>query len=111
MADRVCRIIAAASPVPSTMDGSSMVCMERWKSTNGLSYPDAGNQPRFTDTSRISMIPSQKFGTESPDSATMFAIQSAHVPLRTAETIPIGIPISSAQIIDMTASCSVTGSF
>ncbi len=39
-----------------------------------------GSQPSFTETSRISMIPSQKFGTDRPDRAMMLASQSIQVP-------------------------------
>ena len=57
------------------------------------------------------MMPSQKCGTESPESARRLAAASTTVPLRTAETMPAGMPIRSAMAIEQTASSMVTGSF
>ena len=57
------------------------------------------------------MMPSQKLGMDMPDSAAMLAPISTGLPLRTAATMPIGMPTSSAKSMAMAASCSVTGSF
>ena len=57
------------------------------------------------------MMPSQKCGTESPESARRLAATSTMVPFRTAETMPAGMPIRSAMAIEQTASSMVTGSF
>ena len=60
----------AATEVPSTNAG--MIIRRRFSigsSKNGT-YPEAGSSPRCTETSRISISPSQKCGTESPMSAS-----------------------------------------
>jgi hypothetical protein len=57
------------------------------------------------------MMPSQKCGTESPDSATRLAATSTGVPFFAAETMPAGMPITSAISIEPSASSTVTGSF
>ncbi len=56
-------------------------------------------------------MPSQKFGTDRPQSATPLASPSIQVPGRTAERIPIGTPMTRATSIARQASSSVTGSF
>src|SRR5258705_232980 len=56
------------------------------------------------------MMPSQKWGTESPESARRLAAASTTVPLRTAETMPAGMPIRSAMAIEQTASSAVAAS-
>ena len=58
----------------------------------------------------MSMIPSQKWGTESPESATRLAVASITVPRREAEITPAGMPIASAMSIEPMASSTVTGS-
>ena len=59
----------------------------------------------------MSMMPSQKCGTESPESAKKLATTSTAVPLRAAETMPAGMPMTSAMSIEQSASSTVTGSF
>jgi hypothetical protein len=80
----------------------------------GLSHsetkPDAGSQWRRTDSSRISMMPSQKLGTESPQSETALASRSHTVLRRTAENTPAGIAMARATSRDRPASSSVIGS-
>jgi len=39
----------------------------------GLTKPDAGNSPNVTENSRISRIPSQKFGIDRPYNAVIVA--------------------------------------
>ncbi len=56
-------------------------------------------------------MPSQKCGTESPESAKKLAVTSTTVPLRVAERIPAGMPITSAISMEQSASSTVTGSF
>ena len=56
-------------------------------------------------------MPSQKFGVDRPQSAKALAPKSQAVPWRTADTMPAGMPISSAISIASTASSMVTGSF
>src|SRR5215469_2236122 len=57
------------------------------------------------------MMPSQKWGTESPDSARTLAAAAAGVRGLTAAMAPAGMPISSAMPIEQRASSRVTGSF
>src|SRR5262245_17512592 len=57
------------------------------------------------------MMPSQKCGTDSPESATALAATSTAVPLRAAESTPAGMPMTRAMSIEQTASSTVTGSF
>ena len=65
---RVWRMSTAARVVPSTKAGMSM----RVRLPTGFSTkdtkPEAGNHPRRTEKNRMSMIPSQKLGTERPQS-------------------------------------------
>ena len=56
------------------------------------------------------MMPSQKWGTERPESATALAATSMAVPRRTADSTPVGMPISNATSMEQTASSTVTGS-
>ena len=53
------------------------------------------------------MIPSQKLGTERPQSATKDAAKSTGPLRRTAETMPAGIAISSDITMAADASCRV----
>ena len=73
MALRVCRIRMAAIALPNTKAGMMEVASDCRQSTDSGTYPDGGSQPNCTDTSNISMIPSQKFGVDSPASPTKFA--------------------------------------
>jgi hypothetical protein len=96
--------------VPSTIDGRTIVVRLRPRSSQGGTYPDAGSQPSRTEKSRISMMPSQKCGTDRPESARALAARSSGVPRRTAETTPVGMPSTSATSIEASASSIVTGS-
>ncbi len=57
------------------------------------------------------MIPSQKFGVDSPPSPIRLAAWSHQVPRLTADSTPAGTPISRAKANAIAPSCSVTGSF
>src|SRR5207244_12277836 len=85
---RVWRISTAASAVPSTNAGMIM----RRRLPDGLSQndtkPEAGSQPSRTEKNRISMIPSQKLGTETPQSDAPLASRSQAVLRRTAASTP-----------------------
>src|SRR2546426_7153221 len=87
---RVWRIRTAARAVPSTNAGMSMRC----RLASGLSQsgtnPDAGSQPSRTEKNRISMIPSQKLGTDTPQSDALLARTSQNVLRRTAASTPAG---------------------
>ncbi len=95
----------------STSDGISIVLIDSQKSSEGDTYPEAGNSFHWTDTTMMRMMPSQKLGMDMPDNAAMLAPISTGLPLRTAAMMPMGMPTSSAKNIAMAASCSVTGSF
>ena len=110
MAPRVWRIMMPPTPVPSTKDGSAIVARFRRRSSHGDTYPDAGSQPRWTANSKMSMMPSQKCGTESPESARTLAATATGRPCLTAAMIPAGMPIRSAIAMEQTASSTVTGS-
>src|SRR5262250_569024 len=56
------------------------------------------------------MMPSQKCGTDRPESAARLARKSTGVPLRVAERTPAGRPSRSATSIEPKASSMVTGS-
>src|SRR5437773_6786099 len=108
---RVWRISTAASAVPSTNAGMIM----RRRLPDGLSQndtkPEAGSQPSRTEKNRISMIPSQKLGTETPQSDAPLASRSQAVLRRTAASTPAGIARASAMSTERQASSTVIGSF
>jgi hypothetical protein len=58
--------------------------------------PEAGSHRRALANNRISRIPSQKLGNETPARATPVAARSIHVFARTAETTPRGIAARTA---------------
>ena len=70
---RVWRIRTAARAAPSTTAGIS----RRWVFAQGSwrngTKPEAGSHRSRTETSRISMIPSQKFGIDTPQRDTLLA--------------------------------------
>src|SRR5437870_777490 len=72
--------------------------------------PDAGSHPSRTETSRISMIPSQKFGIDTPQSETALAATSHGVFRRTAASTPAGIASDNATRSARHASSTVIGS-
>src|SRR2546426_10960973 len=104
-------ISAAASAVPSTNAGMIM----RRRLPDGLSQNDTkregGSQPSRTEKNRISMIPSQKLGTETPQSDAPLASRSQAVLRRTAASTPAGIARASAMSTERQASSTVIGSF
>src|SRR5690242_10153713 len=107
---RVWRISTAARPAPSTKAG--MTIRSRFES--GFSQigtkPEAGSQCKRTDSRRISMMPSQKLGTESPHSETALTRKSHAELRRTAEKTPAGIAMASATSSERHASSMVIGS-
>src|SRR5712664_1460449 len=107
---RVWRISTAASPAPSTNAGISMRRRLAPRSSHGGTKPEAGSQWSRTDRSRISMCPSQKLGTERPQSETALTRKSHTVLRRTAEKTPAGIAMPSATRSDRPASSIVIGS-
>ncbi len=50
-----------------------MVLMLSQRSSLGGTKPEAGSSCQRTETSMMSMMPSQKFGIDRPDSATTLA--------------------------------------
>ncbi len=73
MALRVWRMSTAAMALPSTNAGMIIDARLALRSSKGLTYPDAGSQPSVTEKRRISMMPSQKLGVDSPHSAKTLA--------------------------------------
>jgi hypothetical protein len=61
-------------------------------------------------TTRISMMPSQKLGTDRPSSAPMLASHSVQEPRRTAASTPAPTPNRMATSRLSSASSRVTGS-
>ena len=108
---RVWRIRTAASAVPSTKAGMTM----RRRLSSGLSQigtnPEAGSQPSCTEKNRISMIPSQKFGIDTPPRDAPLASMSQSVLRRTAARTPAGMAMPTAMTSARNASSIVIGSF
>ena len=67
------RMSTAAIALPSTNAGIIVVASDWRQSSNGLTKPEAGSQPSFTENRKISMMPSQKFGMDRPQSANTLA--------------------------------------
>ncbi len=65
---RVWRMSTAVSAVPRTKAGMIIRFRFATGSSQRGTKPEAGSTPRRTEKSRMSMIPSQKLGTESPQS-------------------------------------------
>ena len=99
--DRVIRVIVAADPVPKVRAGNTM-CFR-------LVKPEAGSHPSFTENSRMSINPCQKFGIETPTKASTILTWSNIVYCFVADMIPIGIPIDTATKTPMDASFKVAG--
>ena len=72
--------------------------------------PEVGSQPSFTENSRIIMIPNQKWGMDSPNRAASMLTMSRREPLRTAETMPIGMETTSAMTMAASDSWRLAGS-
>src|SRR5580765_3773414 len=108
---RVWRMSTAASPVPSTKAGMIMRLTFPIGSSQSGTKPDAGSQPSRTEKNRISMIPSQKLGIDSPHRDTPLASRSQSVFRRVAEKTPAGIAMPTAISTDSHASSMVIGSF
>src|SRR5437588_8537607 len=108
---RVWRISTAASAVPSTNAGITIRCRFAVGLSQNDTKPDAGSQPRRTEKNRISMIPSQKLGTDTPHNDALLASTSQAVLRRTAASTPAGIAIASAMSTARQASSTVIGSF
>ena len=66
-------MMKAESPPPSTKAGMIRRSIAALGSTKIDSKPEAGSHFSSTATTRISMIPSQKFGIDRPDSASALA--------------------------------------
>src|SRR5439155_5790571 len=99
----------AASAVPRTSAGMIMrVTFAKGSSKSGTK-PEAGSQPSRTETNRISMIPSQKFGIDTPHSETALARTSQAVLRRTAAITPAGIANDNAIRSARHASSTVIG--
>jgi hypothetical protein len=80
-------------------------------STAATARPLVWKMPSWTANTRISMIPSQKFGVEIPANENSVASQSTGWLRRVAETTPNGIDSPIATTVAATASSTVAGSF
>src|SRR5688572_24740615 len=107
---RGCRMSTAARPVPSTRAGISMRLRLPSGSSAMGTKPEAGSQPSRTETSRMSMMPSQKFGTDTPHREAPLASRSHTVLRRTAAITPAGSAMARATSSDRKASSMVMGS-
>ena len=68
-----------------------------------------GSQRSITPKTHASISPSQKIGIDTPTSAHTRARLSRNDLRQTAETMPIGIPTSSASTMAAVASSTVAG--
>jgi len=66
-------MITAAIAFPRTKAGMTSVARLRDRLSAGETKPEAGNRPNSTENSKISRIPSQKFGIDNPHSAAIVA--------------------------------------
>src|SRR5258705_12726309 len=73
--------------------------------------PGGGSQPSRTEKKRISMIPSQKLGMDTPPSEAPLVRTSQTVLRRTAARTPAGMAMPTATSSDRKASSIVIGSF
>jgi hypothetical protein len=64
---------------------------------------------RYTENTRINIKPTQKLAIDCPRRAKILPKLSSHVLTRTAEKMPIGIPMISEMAIDTAASRSDAG--
>ena len=91
----------AASAPPSERAGSTRCA--------SVPRPDTGSHPSSMAKTIASSGPSQKFGTDTPASASAVAPESIAVPRHTAAAMPSGSATSSATNIAAPASSAVAG--
>ena len=101
MLERVILMMLAAVLVPMVMAGMIQQI--------GESKPEAGSHPRYTENSKIIIIPCQKFGIAAPTREVTVAMLSKMEYWRTAAIIPHITPISVAIQTLSAASSSVVG--
>src|SRR5207249_4864320 len=95
--------------VPSVSAGRAIVRrLVAGRCVNGTHWSD-GIQPRWIEKSRISTVPCQKAGSESPSVAITRIAPSRTPPRHTAEAVPSGTPIRSDQPTASAASSAETG--
>ena len=69
--------------------------------------PDGGSSGQASEKSRMSMMPSQKLGNETPKSDTAEPMVSQTLPRRTAASTPSGMATARATASAPAVSCSV----
>ena len=75
-----------------------------------IGIPDGGAHPNLNQKIYRNRYPSQNTGAETPINAKTIVVRSRAVPRRTAEMMPIGIPIRTQITAAPTARVIVTGS-
>ena len=98
------RAISAMIITPVARAGSASRCKYEIMSSEGATYPAAGNSGILTAKKKISMKPSQKTGMENPSVANTITTRSIHELAFQAASTPIGIATASANISVNTAS-------
>src|SRR5579859_4452464 len=91
------RMIDPATEIPSAMAGKTFC----WRLSDGLSVKLAydwplGSQGILVENRRMSSVPSQKFGIDSPIKLKIRDPTSGTELGRSADSVPSGMPMSSA---------------
>ena len=102
MLERTRRTSVAEDTMPSTVAGMTRLAMPCW--------PVTGNQPSWSEKTRIASSPSQKIGIDTPASATSMAKLSTQVLWRSAETMPRETPNTMLTTKAAAANSAVRGS-
>ena len=101
MLERIIRMTVAAEWVPIVKDGR-IQCFHVVK-------PEDGSRANCTENKMINIRPSQKVGTDTPNMATSLVTWSRMEYWRTAEIMPIVIPITMDHNVLNNASLKVVG--
>jgi hypothetical protein len=101
MLDLVILMMLAAATDPSVNAGSTKYLNDE--------EPDAGNNLNLTENTRISIIPSQKTGIETPNNEMAVATLSTIEYCFVADNIPPPMPIITAISVLKAASFTVLG--
>ncbi len=109
MQARVVRAMLAALAVPRQSAGKSMIVRFRRGSVKKSTQTTGGIQRRVSEKRRISMVPCQKTGTDSPRSVPTRVTLSMALSRRTAERMPAAMPSTSEKATASPVSSMVTG--
>ena len=96
------RIVAAAKYQPRAMVGMTSCLADP--------LPEVGNQPNFTENTKMRAVAITKFGIETPVNATALNALAAQLPDRTADNTPAGMPMARDKVKASEASSSDRGS-